>query len=127
MSELVDNWPAAVGATIARNAWPARIARDGTLHVNTVDSVWAFELTSRAAEIARRVGVAQVRFAAGPLPEPETQPAEAAPRTFLGPSDDARAEADRLTRGIEDEDLREVVAKAAAMSLDRAAVDRSVW
>ena len=44
MAELVERWPEAVGPAIARNAWPARIATDGTVHVNTADSVWAFEL-----------------------------------------------------------------------------------
>src|SRR5262249_8620143 len=38
MAELVERWPAVVGPAIARNAWPARIARDGTVHVNTADS-----------------------------------------------------------------------------------------
>ena len=48
MAELVERWPDVVGAAIARNAWPARIARDGTVHVHTADSVWAFELGQRA-------------------------------------------------------------------------------
>jgi len=48
MAPLVEAWPGAVGPEIARNAWPARIARDGTLHVHTQDSIWAFELTTRA-------------------------------------------------------------------------------
>ena len=69
MAELLERWPAAVGAAIARQAWPARIARDGTLHVNTTDSVWAFELGQRAGEIAARLGFRAVRFAPGPLPE----------------------------------------------------------
>ena len=34
MTELVGAWPATVGETVAANAWPARLARDGTLHVN---------------------------------------------------------------------------------------------
>ena len=44
MAELLRAWPDAVGEEIARNAWPARIARDGTLHVATSSSAWAFEL-----------------------------------------------------------------------------------
>ena len=48
MAPLVEAWPGVVGAEIARNAWPARLARDGSLHVHTQDSIWAFELTSRA-------------------------------------------------------------------------------
>ena len=127
MPELVEAWPASVGETIARNAWPARVSRDGTLHVNTADSVWAFELTSRAAEIAARIGVEQVRFAAGPLPEPiaaEASQAESAPPE---PSEAARVEGERLAAGIADENLRKIVARAAAMSLEAAAADRPVW
>ena len=33
MTDVVAAWPGAVGETIAANAWPARLARDGTLHV----------------------------------------------------------------------------------------------
>ena len=51
MAELLERWPGAVGPQIARFAWPARIARDGTVHVATSDSVWAFELGQRAEEI----------------------------------------------------------------------------
>jgi predicted nucleic acid-binding Zn ribbon protein len=54
MAPVVEAWPDAVGAGIARNAWPARLARDGTLHVHTKDSIWAFELKSRAEEIPAR-------------------------------------------------------------------------
>src|SRR5579871_2049106 len=81
MAELVDRWPSAVGPAIARNAWPARIARDGTVHVNTADSVWAFELGHRAGEIAVRLGVERLRFAPGPLPEPS----EEASATLISP------------------------------------------
>ena len=53
---LADAWPAAVGEQIARNAWPARIARDGTLHVNTSSSAWAFELAQLEAAIREKLG-----------------------------------------------------------------------
>ena len=56
LAELADRWPEAVGEAIARNAWPSRIARDGTLHVNTADSVWAFELTQRGRRDRRPAG-----------------------------------------------------------------------
>ena len=52
IGEAVAAWPDAVGEEIARNAWPARFTRDGTLIVHTRDAVWGFELTQRAAEIA---------------------------------------------------------------------------
>ena len=127
MSELVEAWPAAVGATIARNAWPARISRDGTLHVNTADSVWAFELTSRAGEIAERVGVKRLRFVAGPLPEPAPEGPEQAPKRPLEPSAESLADGNRLAAAIEDENLRKIVARAAALSLETADDGRSFW
>ena len=133
MADLVRVWPEAVGEVIARNAWPARIARDGTLHVATSSSTWAFELTHLEAEIARRLrehlgdAPRALRFAPGPLPErPPTDAAETgeAPREA---SVEERAEAERLAAAIEDENLRKVVARAAAASLARASSDRGFW
>jgi hypothetical protein len=130
MAPLVEAWPAAVGAVIARNAWPARLARDGTLHVNTSDSIWAFELKSRAEEIRVRLGEhapPRLAFAPGPIPEP-LDPAPAGPeKTPLEPTPEHLAEADSLVRVIRDEELRKVVAKAAALSLANAPDDRSFW
>ena len=127
IAELVEVWPAVVGETIARSAWPARVARDGTLHVNTTDSVWAFELTNRAAEIAKRLGVERIRFAPGRLPEPSDpgpKPSESRPPV---PSESLRQEGARLAAGIEDESLRKIVARAAAASLAKGLSDRSFW
>ncbi len=123
MAELVARWPAAVGESIARNAWPARIARDGTVHAATTDSVWAFELGQRAAEIAARLGVAKVRFAPGPLPEPA---AEGRPTTPLEvtPEEDELARA--IASSIEDEKLRESVQKAVSFSLARGRSDPQI-
>src|SRR5919205_3593777 len=85
MTELVAVWPEAVGEAIAQNAWPARIGRDGTLHVHAADAIWAFELGQRAQEIAERVGVERIRFTPGPLPGSAEEPAapRAAPPTPL--------------------------------------------
>lgn len=130
MAPLVEVWPAAVGAEIARNAWPARLGRDGTLHVHTKDSIWAFELTSRAEEIRSRLGEAappSVRFAPGPLPEPSDHAAETSRRQPPKPTAEHVAEAGSLVRGIRDADLRKVVAKAVAASLANADNDRSFW
>jgi hypothetical protein len=126
MAELVEAWPAAVGETIARSAWPARVARDGTLHVNTTDSIWAFELTNRAAEIAKRLGVERVRFAPGRLPDPAEAGGEGSRPIPLKPSESLREEGARLAAGIEDENLRKIVARAAAASLAKGISDRSV-
>jgi hypothetical protein len=134
MSDLVAAWPSLVGEQIARNAWPSRLGRDGTLHVATSGSAWAFELTQLAPELLARLreGLGEVapqalRFGPGKLPEisPEgrASPARSAPR----PSTADAERASELASVIEDENLREVVARAAAASLARAADGRSIW
>ena len=122
MAELVERWPGAVGLAIARNAWPARIARDGTVHVNTADSVWAFELGQRAAEIAGKLEVEKIRFAPGPLPEPDDEPVSNL--VEVSPQDAERARA--IATGISDEKLRESVQKAVSFSLARGRDDPSI-
>ena len=122
LAGIVERWSGAVGDAIARNAWPARIGRDGTLHVATADSVWAFELGHRSAEIAERLGVAKVRFAPGQIPSDDAPaPRAAAPR----PTAADRARAAELAAGIDDRKLRESVQKAVSLGLARAASDRS--
>jgi hypothetical protein len=120
MAELVERWPDAVGAAIARNAWPARISRDGTVQVHTADSVWAFELGQKAVEMAERLRAAgcdvpRLRFAPGPLPAADE---EAVPdRVQASPQDEERAAA--IASTITDEKLRESVQKAVSLSLAR--------
>ena len=116
MAELLERWPAAVGAAIAQNAWPARISKDGTVHIATNDSVWAFELGQRAGEIAAALDVPKVRFAPGPLPQPDLPPAEA--RVEVTPEEAELAQA--IASTIDDEKLRESVQKAVSFSLARA-------
>jgi hypothetical protein len=123
MAELVERWPAAVGASIARNAWPARIARDGTVHASTSDSVWAFELGQRAAEIAARLGVPKLRFAPGPLPEPPAE-ARTEPPLEVTPADVELARA--IASSISDQKLRESVQKAVSFSLARGRSDTQI-
>jgi len=113
MAELLERWPSAVDDAIARNAWPARIARDGTVHVNTADSVWAFELGQRAAEIAAKLDVPRLRFAPGPLPEPGSDEPHEPVRP--SPADEMRAAA--IASAIEDPSLRETVKKAVELGL----------
>ena len=128
MAEIVRAWPDAVGDSIARNAWPARVARDGTLHVATSSATWAYELGLLAADIQGRLAAAldvdaptALRFAPGKLPEPPAPAPEEAPVEPLRPSAREWREAGRLAASIEDENLRKIVAKAAAASLASAA------
>ena len=125
---VVRAWPGAVGETVARNAWPARFARDGTLHVNAASATWAFELGGLAAvildQLRPELGEATptaLRFAPGPIPEPEAEAAELRAPTPPEIGSEHRAEAARIAAGIEDDELREYVARAAAASLSRAA------
>jgi hypothetical protein len=122
MPELLDRWAEAVGPAIARFAWPARIARDGTVHVHTADSVWAFELGQRSREIAERLGVGKLRFAPGPLPETTEIPAQ----TPLEPSAEDDALATELAAAIGDETLRESVQKAVRLGLARERRDTTI-
>jgi hypothetical protein len=126
MPRIVAAWRGAVGDEVARNAWPARVARDGTLHVHTSSSVWAFELGQLAPRILEQLSAelgehapASLRFAQGHLPEPAPAPSEGAPRKPPVPPSEAVAEAASLAASIDDDELRETVAKAAALGLAR--------
>lgn len=127
IGRIAEAWPAAVGERVAQNAWPARIARDGTLHVHTSSSTWAFELEHLASAIRERLGELappKLRFAPGPLPESETVSSlEEASRDMPRPTAADRDTAAELTAEIGDEKLRKLVARAAAASLSRARSD----
>ena len=118
-------WPRAVGETIARNAWPARVARDGTLHVATVSSTWAFDLGRLADSILEQLraelGTSSPRalsFAPGPVPDPPADRADGSAAAVRSTPEEAAAAAG-IAAGIEDEELRRLVARAAAASLAR--------
>ncbi len=124
ISAVVAVWPEAVGPAIAANAWPARIARDGTLHVSTGSSAWAFELTQLEETVRGRLreqlGDAcppRLRFATGRLPEAGREPVPASGQTIPRPSAADVAAAETIAAPIADEGLRAAVARAAAASL----------
>ena len=132
-------WPAAVGAAIARNAWPLRLGRDGTLHVATSlgdvgvrarPDVGRRSLDRLASELGERTP-ARLRFRPGPVPEP-------GPAKTLAGTPRARSRAGSRSRSrqrpqprpsIDDPELRELVARAARASLARARnpSDRGFW
>jgi hypothetical protein len=137
LGEVVAAWPAAVGEAIAANAWPARIARDGTLHVAAASSAWAFELTQLSSPVLERlrehVGELcppAIRFSVGPLPEAGAPSETTSARTVPKPSAAETAKAVSMAASVEDPALREAVARAAAASLAAARgqpADRPVW
>ncbi len=108
LGDIVAAWPEAVGAAIAANAWPARLARDGTLHVATSSSAWAFELTQLAASIRRgcRSAWASLRrprcaSLLARFRRPDAEPVEASERTVPKVSEADRAEGARIAASIE--------------------------
>jgi hypothetical protein len=121
IGDTVAAWPGAVGEEIARHAWPARFTRDGTLLVNTRDAVWGFELTQRAGEISERLPTKpKLKFAPGPLPEATPERREDALEDRPQATLEQAREAASWASEIEDEELRELVARAARASLARA-------
>jgi hypothetical protein len=128
LAEITAAWPQAVGETVARHAWPLRLGRDGTLHVATSSATWAFELDRLSPEIGERLTTLvgdgaphKLRFRVGPVPEPGA-PADRGsdvPEEVLQPTPEVTAEAASLASAIEDEELRELVSRAARASLSR--------
>ena len=132
MTEIVRAWPGVMGEQIARNAWPARMARDGTLHVATSSASWAFELAQLEADVLQRLRAAtgkdapaKLRFAVGKLPELGQDDDDRRDRVAVEPGPEELRKAEELAAEIDDEELRKVVAKAAAQSLARSGDDRA--
>jgi hypothetical protein len=122
--DAVAAWPAAVGAEIAGNAWPARTQADGTLIVHVRDAIWGFELTQQAVEIAARLpGRPRLRFVPGPLPD--SAPEEGSSTRIEATPEQART-AVEIAAELADPELRESVAKAIKAAFARTLDDRSV-
>ena len=129
LAEITAAWPGAVGDAVARQAWPLRLGRDGTLHVATSSATWAFELDRLSGEIAERLAAemgagspSSLRFRVGPVPEPGgvAKATEDAPADEPDEAPEVVAEAESTAAAIEDPELRELVVRAARASLARA-------
>ncbi len=135
-TSLIADWPAIVGAVIARYArplqlqWPPRPAKrdpespvaPATL-VLRVDGAFALEAQHSAAIIVDRVNahlgwrcVDRVAFRQGPLP-PLRERREPPPP----PGDAAEMEARRVAAAIGDEGLREALTQFGAHAIERSA------
>jgi hypothetical protein len=134
LAKITAVWSDTVGTAIARNAWPLRIARDRTLLVATESATWSHELALLRGEILEQLRArlgddapAGLRFAVGPVPEPPA-PSEAravAERIEVPPEIESEARSAAAT--IEDAELRELVARAARVSLVKARSGRRFW
>jgi predicted nucleic acid-binding Zn ribbon protein len=134
LSRVTAAWPEAVGEAVARNAWPLRIGRDGTLHVATSSATWAFELDRLSPELGGRLKAVLgdaapqiLRFRVGPVPESGASSQASGQSVTTGPEPPLEAvrEADSAAAEIEDPELRELVRRAARASLARARSDRA--
>ena len=123
-SELVRIWPKVVGETIAANAWPAQMNRKRVLQVNTSSATWAFELKHLAPQILAKLEQElagdcpkELHFLPGPVPavgrESSSSPAEKVPSATA----QEREQGEKLAAAIADDELRALVARAAAASL----------
>jgi len=133
-ASLIADWPAIVGETLARHArpielkWPPRAARrdpdapaaPATL-ILRVESAFALEAQHSASVIVDRVNahlgwrcVDRIAFRQGPLP-----PAKEKRRAALPPTEAAEAAAREAASRIEDNGLREAVARLGARVIER--------
>ena len=130
MPEILASWADAVGPMVAANAWPARIARDGTLYVNTSSSTWAFELGQLAPAILEELRQAlgkdvpkALKFLPGHLPEPAADETAESRTEVPEPTEEALQTAASIAAEIDDENLRKLVEKAVALGLARGPSD----
>jgi hypothetical protein len=122
VGDLTGVWAELIGPAIAANAWPARVARDGTLIVHTSSSVWAFELAQMEEAIRGRLGELappKLSFVVGPLPAAGSEAVPKPQEDVHKPSLEDRERAAEIARAIGDPELRDAVARAAGASLAR--------
>ncbi len=122
--ELVRIWPQVVGETIAANAWPAQMNRRRVLQVNTSSATWAFELKHLApqilAKLERELGAEcprELHFLPGPVPAAGRESSPSAEEKPLTTTAREREQGEKLAAAIADDELRALVARAAAASL----------
>ena len=136
LAAVTAAWPDVVGEAVARNAWPRRLARDGTLHVATASATWAQELSLLKSDMLERLqsrigpdAPTGVRFEVGPVPAPPTADTPTEPVAEATPEvpPDVSAAASAAAAEIDDDELRELVARAARASLLKARSGRSFW
>ena len=116
---ILRAWPDAVGAPVAREAWPARMTTDGTLVVHVTSSLWASELTMLAELLREKLAEAlagpapQLRFRVGPVPH-------AAAESVVPPPPRAAVEAaEHLAAQVADGPLRDAIRAALERALVR--------
>lgn len=125
---VTRTWAASVGPDVARNAWPARMKRDGTLIVHARSSVWAFELNQMAEEILQRLTPrpTSLRFVVGAVPEPANKPDQTRQEPRREPDPEAVEVASELAAEVSSAGVREALQRAASLGLSGRRADRRV-
>ena len=123
---VTRRWVDAVGPAVARNAWPARMRRDGTLVVNARTSIWAFELNQMAEQIRPRLEPTPegLRFVVGPVPEPVGRAEEDRAEAPVEVDPRAAEAAAELASELSSSEVREALQRAATLALSRRRDDR---
>lgn len=127
LSSVRAAWPEATGPGTVNHAYPIRRSRAGVVTVACSDAVWAQEMDMRRDEIAMRLAallddpdaVAGLRFVVADHAIPQADPGPPPRRIPPPPDPDVVARAEEVTRDIDDPDLRALVTRAAARSLER--------
>jgi hypothetical protein len=120
LAAVARAWPRAVGELVAREAWPVRLQRDGTLVVHCRSSVWASELSLLAGSVREslvREGVAPappLRFAVGTVPRRASEHAAPDPPPLSAPD---RRQLEALVADLPEGPLRSAAARAIETSL----------
>jgi hypothetical protein len=114
-------WRQAVGPRIADRARPIALERGGVLVVKVATSVWANELSLLAPQlieklVARGIEVKSLRFRVGPLDVIEGIPQRKHYRRVPPPVPLA-PDLQRSLAGVEDEELRQTIERAARANL----------
>ncbi len=125
LGPIREAWSSTVGDAVRRAAQPVRRARNGVVTVACADAAWAAELRARSDDLIELVGaalppdaetVSGLRFIVADRPPGEEPAPERRP---IRPTEGERARAEELVSGVDDDALREVLARAAAASAAR--------
>ncbi len=120
-------WAEASGAGTVNHAYPIRRSRAGVVTVACTDAVWAQELDMRADVLMVRLehllgnpdAVAGLRFVVADHAIPNGDVGPRQPVVLPPPSAAAQAAGARAAQSIDDAELRDLVARAAARSIER--------
>lgn len=118
-------WTKVMPERIVRRARPVSLTR-GVLFINVTSSGWAQELHHMHDELLQRLReqvkgarIAALRFRVGPLPDALVRPRRPRPPPPPPPLEILPESVGRALAGVADDELRERIARAAAISLAR--------